>query len=358
MKKSGVQRDQMVRVVVALALIILAATKAHGSWLRRASACESYPSASAVFLGQVASSETLSDGSTHTRFDVKEAFKGVSATEAVAVSVPATMFEMAAVHLRSGERYLVFASQDAEQTLQISYLSIIPPSLAASEIRFLHAQREKDAPKTMLYGTLLQPMDDQHGEPLIATRIDAIGPSGSFQAVTDPDGYFEFRNIPAGEYQVTPELPDMLEASNSEVTIKEGGCAAVPLITVWNGRISGCARRSDGQPIADANVSLIDLARKRGEGTAERTDERGCYQFKHLESGRYVVGLLDMDDPSDDYPFPPMFYPNAVSPELARVLELAKGEKLDNVDFAVQDFEPRLPRVQGKRQANHILGAA
>jgi hypothetical protein len=182
MKKSGVQRDQMARAVVMLALIILAATKAHGTWLRRASACESYPSASAVFLGQVASSETLSDGSTRTRFDVKEAFKGVSATEAVAVSVPGPFLEMAAVHLRSGEKYLVFASQDAEHTLQISYLSIIPPILAASEIRFLHTQREKDAPKTMLYGTLLQPMDDQLGEHLTATRIDANGPSGSFQA--------------------------------------------------------------------------------------------------------------------------------------------------------------------------------
>ena len=256
------------------------------------------------------------------------------------------MLDVGAVHLRSGEKYLVFASQNTEHILQISYLSIIPPSLAASEIRFLHAQREKDAPKTMLYGTLLQPMGDQDREHLIATRIDANGPSGSFQAVTDPDGYFEFRNIPVGKYQVTPELPDMLAASSYEVTIKEGGCAAVPLMAVWNGRISGCARRSDGQPIADANVSLIDLARKRGEGIAERTDEGGCYQFEHLESGRYVVGLLDMDDPSDDYPFPPMFYPNAVSPELASVLELAKGEKLDNVDFAVQDFEPRLLRVQ------------
>ena len=77
MKKSGAQRDQMARAVVVLALITLTATRAYGTWFRRASACESYPPANAVFLGQVTSSETLSDGSTRTRFDVKEAFKSV-----------------------------------------------------------------------------------------------------------------------------------------------------------------------------------------------------------------------------------------------------------------------------------------
>ena len=56
--------------------------------------CSQRKHASAVFLGQVIASETLSDGSTRTRFDVKEAFKGVSATEVVVNSVGAPMLSM------------------------------------------------------------------------------------------------------------------------------------------------------------------------------------------------------------------------------------------------------------------------
>jgi hypothetical protein len=323
----------------------LIASQANATWCRRASACESYASASAVFLGEATTGESLPDGSTRTRFLVKEAFKGVSEREVIVVSQP--VLGLPAVHFRPGEEYLVFAGTDATRQLVVSNCGqTLPSSLAVGDLRFLRTQGMPNAPKTLLYGSVYQWNGDEHVTNLRDTEIQASGSPGSFQTITDSDGYFEFRNLPPGSYKVEPVLPDTLARFPEEVKLEAGGCKAASLMTQWNGRISGRATLWNGTAIADANINLMDQARDRGEGAVGRTDEQGNYKFESLQPGRYVVGLLDLDGPSDDFPFPPLFYPNATEPSLADVLELGEGQKLDHVDFIVRNFDPHTLRVQ------------
>ena len=210
-----------------------------------------------------------------------------------------------------------------------------------------------NAPKTLLYGSLYQWTGDEHVTNLRDTKIQASGSSETFQTVTDSDGYFEFRDLPAGTYKVEPVLPDTLASSVDEVKLEAGGCKAASFMAAWNGRISGRATLSNGVAIGDANIDLIDLARSPGEGTTGRTDEEGNYTFENVQPGRYVVKLLDLDSPSDDFPFPPLFYPNATELSLADVLEVGEGQKLDDVDFVVRNFDPRTLRIQVLWPGNH-----
>jgi hypothetical protein len=147
-KQLGVQRAGAGRTVFVLVVTLLVLPRANGTSWRPLSACEAYGSAGAEFVVQVVASETLSDGSNRTRFVVKEAFKGVSETEVPVMSAP--MLDVGAVHLRTGEEYLVFAGSDAEHRLWFGGGSgyPLPASFAVGEIRFLH-ERAQDTPQTI-----------------------------------------------------------------------------------------------------------------------------------------------------------------------------------------------------------------
>lgn len=173
---------------VIFLLIFLTGTSVRATTFRPASGCESFPHAAAVFLGRVVTVEELPDGGTRTRFSVEEAFKGISEAEVVVLSK--RMLDLEAVHVHEGEEYLVFAGQDAEHRFGMSWPGVLPARLATSEISFLRMQQQENAPKTIVYGTLVHFANDGEYEGVPSIRVRLVGASGSYQSVTSKDGYF------------------------------------------------------------------------------------------------------------------------------------------------------------------------
>ncbi len=341
-------------IIILLFLLVLQVSNVHALSCGRVSACESYAKADAVFLGTATEVSEQQDGSARTRFVVKESFKGGSIPEVEIISESKeNPWGYGGPRFKVGEDYLVIAFRNDQGQLSVSVCNpSLPLGLAVADLNFLRAQTSKKPPETILYGMLIQLGADTSNttpifSPLPAIRVDLAGPSGVMQTVSGSNGYFEFANIPRGTYKVTPALPDTLHSETREVKIEADGCAAAAFVTMWNGRIAGRAIRADGQPLAEAGMSLINLALPRGEGIVGRTDKEGRYEFDLVQPGRYQVGLLDsIDIPSDEHPLPPLFYPDAEDPGSAKVIEMGQGQKFDSIDFDIRSFQPRTIRVE------------
>ncbi len=336
----------------ALLILPLLPRSGQSTTCGQPSACAYLPHATVVFLGQAVSEEPQADGSFIARFMVREMFKGDPAAEVSVHSVnggfgPGPRFKV-------GEEFLVVADRDSEGQLVASVCNpSLPANLAVGDLNFLRARARGSLPNTILYGLMFTIEMDKGGAmpkfiPMGGKKVAAVAPNVSLETTSDPDGYFEFKNIPPGDYKVSPILPDTLATQSIPARIGPGGCGAARFLVMWDGRISGRALLHDDQPVAEAHLSLINVAGPRDQAVAGYTDKAGHYSFDHVQPGRYVVGLLDtpVEIPSEDFPFPPLFYPDAETPESARVLEVGPGQQLDHIDFNIREYEPRTIRVE------------
>lgn len=359
----------LIRLVIVslIATLFLLNESANATSCSENSICKWYPAAAIVFLGTAVTENTEPDGSVRTRFSVQEAFKGTSETEVLVVSEKDFM-GLGFMHFRIGDKYLVVAgrSEDGKFTIGSCNPSM-PSNLAVAELNFLRKLAGKKLQNSILFGIAARlDMEDEGGfknlDPLTGAKIKIVGSAGHsiiLETVVDQNGYFEFENISAGTYQVTAELPKTLQPISVQINLEANACASTKLITSWNGHIAGKALKSDNVPIKEAHLSLIRDITMRGQAIGGYTDENGKYIFEPIQPGRYIVGLLDtpVETPSDEYPFPPLFYPNATAVERATWIDIAPGQKLDNIDFHVPDFEPRSIRVEilwvDKKPAQH-----
>jgi hypothetical protein len=326
------------------------------------SACASVAKSSDIFLGTAVSEEFQSDGSFITHFDVMESFQGKAKSKVDLISLPPG--QCGTTRFRIGTEYLVFSGRTSEGQMAVGPCNpSLPVELAAADLRYLRRLVKGEKSKTWLYGLVARlPSSEQESKqgfvPLAGTMVKITGSSGVAKVLAGADGTFETEDLPPGSYKVEPHLPDTLVARSLQVQLGSVGCADALLVTFWNGRISGEAIAPNGQPVSHTDVTLLAVGQPRGDGIAHRTDEEGRFKFEGLAPGRYQVGLMDFDGlPSEDHPFPPLFYPDAPEPETAAVITLQPGQKFDQADFKIHSFGPRTIRVEAlwpdKRPAVH-----
>ena len=328
----------------------------------RRSACASMAQASDIFLGTAESEDSLNDGSFTTHFDVRESFQGKAESKADVISLPAN--QCGTTRFRVGAAYLVFAGRTSEGRMAVGPCNpSLPAELAAADLRYLRRRANGDKSVTWLYGIVVRlPSSEQESKPgfipLAGTKVEISGSYGMTEVLAGADGTFEMEDLPPGSYKIEPLFPDTLVERSVEVQLGSMGCADALLVTFWNGRISGQAIAPNGQPVSRTDVTLLAVGQPRGEGIAERTDEEGRFKFEGLAPGNYKIGLMDFDGlPSENRPFPPLFYPDATEPGTAAVIELRPGQKFDLANFKIHSFGPRMIRVEAlwpdKRPAAH-----
>lgn len=216
------------------------------------------------------------------------------------------------------------------------------------------------------------------GTPIRRAQVHIGGPDiGSKTALTDANGRYEFRDLPAGRFSLTAmkagyvnvqygqtrpfeqgrpiELVDKQVLDKADITMPRG--------SVISGRIID----EFGEPVAEAMVTAMRQTWMGGRrrlvpaGRFSQTNDLGQYRMYGLPSGEYYVSatlrnaevmMFDMmgtsggptgSNPSSGYA--PTYYPGTPSPSEAQKVVVALGQETQQTDFAL--LPVRLAKVSG-----------
>jgi 5-hydroxyisourate hydrolase-like protein (transthyretin family) len=158
------------------------------------------------------------------------------------------------------------------------------------------------------------------------------GPGASRDAQTDEHGRYDIAGVPAGIYELQAIPPAVFSARNLQhrVNIPDSrACVAADFRVQYDGRISGVALTSDGQPAAAVQVELISGdALWISERLTTKSDRDGRFEFEELSPGRYGIGVSLRRTIEPPILYPKTLYPGTPTETYAAIIELGEGDHL------------------------------
>jgi hypothetical protein len=213
-----------------------------------------------------------------------------------------------------------------------------------------YAQTIKNQPNVgRIYGTLDKPRrsrfmtvsrEPEHGPSRTGVVIVAGNESAQFNTVVGTDLSFDFPALPPGKYRIRVEgLPSNLTVDSEEVEVHGGGCNELALFSASSAAIAGRLVAADRMP-RFAQVFLIPtgtLGKSEPPSSSwVMTDSStGAFHFKHIDPGKYVLGLEVGHAPTIDVPYASRYYPEGREAAKAAVIEVHAGEQIGNIEFNV-----------------------
>lgn len=193
-------------------------------------------------------------------------------------------------------------------------------------------------------------------------------------AITEADGKFVLKNIPAGPYYLSathngyaPQRfgQKVRNGPASIINVQAGQIVEnLTFCMIQGGVVTGRVRTTTGEPIVGLTVVLMRMsytetgARSLSGEEQVLTDDRGEYRFYWIQPGRYYLRVSRGGDffPArkavlDDEPVLPTFYPGVLDPESAPVIEVQAGRELSAVDVVV-------PRQQTYKLRGRIVDSS
>lgn len=144
-----------------------------------------------------------------------------------------------------------------------------------------------------------------NGQPAVAARVMLNGQDlpGGKSAVTDDQGRFAFRDLPAGRYMVSASKPGYVNVSYGQrrprmpptmIPLAEGQSASISLELPRAVVITGMILDERGEPAINVFVramrsTIVGGERRFQQNGGANTDDRGIYRIHSLEPGDYIV---------------------------------------------------------------------
>lgn len=220
----------------------------------------------------------------------------------------------------------------------------------------------RKADSVPLKGATVQLVNGEDRENTIATK-------------TGPDGHFELRNVPAGQYRFKAMRNGYVEYEYGQKKAADPGATFTlragqrmrDLIfkLARAGVITGRIYDDDGEAMPGAIVSALRQiykdGRKQFETTnSDRSNDLGEYRLHGLAPGRYYVSVQPQtwnrvvgdrefsgtEKNGGERGYARIYYPNATDPGRATSIEVKEGEEVPAVDILMK--EVAVYRVRGK----------
>jgi len=321
-------------------------------------ACQEFWEASAVFVGTVINSRTVTvkegtypEQMRAVRISLDEIFRGLEGAEVEVL----TGFGGGdcGFGFRQAQQYLVYAYRSDDGKLRTSICTRTKSiSEADNDLAYIRGLSKAKSGAT-ISGEVVKYLRDKEGtlanQPLAGVKIIIEG-ERRFETATNAQGQYRIQ-LPAGEYTVKPLAPERLapRGPQQKINVSDHGCAVVSFWLESNAQLSGRVLNPQGFAVAKAEIFMIEADKERYQGhwDAAYSDEEGRYAFKFIPPGRYVLLIRFDGMTSQNRPFPKMYYPGVSERSEAKVFTIAEGQLIGNYDLEV----PPLPQefdVQGK----------
>jgi Carboxypeptidase regulatory-like domain len=248
--------------------------------------------------------------------------------------------------LAVGDRWLFFLRQNDGPGLVLDYYSNISRPVADAQDQIETLRRRKTI------GHLAIVRGRVEGGPNSSDRLPVPGmrlvasrnvDHAQYFTTTNANGPFEFEPLAPGKYDVTADQGGSFRPDGRSLDVTAGSCRNLTMSRYPHARISGLIRRSNGSPVANATVFIMN-----GDGyNTVRSDRNGHFESSEMFAGKYAVGIDLPDAPAWKYggcggprcETPPidLYYPGVHDRSTALVIALAGDENRDDIDFTVLD---------------------
>jgi protocatechuate 3,4-dioxygenase beta subunit len=244
----------------------------------------------------------------------------------------------------------------------------VPPPPPAAPVPGVGPAR--DAAKTGTAALAGRVVSLESGRPLRRAVVRASSPEvrEGRSVSTDAEGRWEFKDLPAGRFQISVQKGGYVPLSYGQrrpfeqgrpVDLAEGQRVdkleiALPKGSVVAGRIAD----EFGEPIAGARVSAMRHRFMSGQrrlmpvpspGASDTTDDLGQYRLHGLSPGDYYVsasiGGLTLEQSADRTGYAPTYYPGTPALNEAQRVTLAIAQEVPEINFALAPT--RVAKISG-----------
>lgn len=243
---------------------------------------------------------------------------------------------------KAGETYLVFASDYGDGRLAANTCGLTrhirDAAAVLAQLRSLAARGSSAS----VFGTLEKYM----GGPGVKKRlghfagleIRAVSDKGAYRTVTAADGTYEFRDLPAGLYEFTPDLPDtwvLAHTSPPGAYAEANSCWEIPLHAYPTNEISGriidsFGKAARGYALLVLTAGHSDSESDSGFRLSAELDKEGSFFFGNLAPGNYKLSHIEK---AWDSSVPATFFPGVSSFEEAGQITLEEGRPVEGLVF-------------------------
>ncbi len=243
-------------------------------------------------------------------------------------------------------------------------------ALAATLFALGAAAQQQPAPKGAVEG---QVVSAATGEPLRKARLmlrrttNTSRGSMPYSGATDNGGRFVFPQVEPGTYRLSADRNGYVRGeygardpnhAGTDITVGAGqNVKDVMVRLVPQAVVTGRVLDEDGEPAANASVSVLRYTYSRGQRQlvpvdSANTDDRGEYRIYALAPGKYYVrasfrgpgggppfsgppGAPVPTTPESEETYVPVYYPNALDPSGAALVDAPAGGVVRGIDMAL-----------------------
>lgn len=292
-----------------------------------------------VFIGTISAVRPIQDDEKRIQITPEEVFSGKPANPfTIQTSQAACLPQIAA-----GDRWLFFLREEKGKPIVLDYSGndSRPVSNAQEEIETLRRLR-MIGDFAIVRGQVVNGsfMD---GKAVAFARVVAHRTSDNtlFATTASSEGYYEFPPLPPGTYAFRSDALGLQDSD--ELEILPGACWNLTLDKEPNALLEGHVRRSDGSPVPDIDVLIMNADQTWFMTT--KTDSQGYFQEGGLRQGNYLIGINLPGAPAwtvgsaagagIDIPRAYLYYPGVQNRSDALAIELKEGETRNNIDFSI-----------------------